>query len=109
MFILLTMLTCPCWIPLPGPSKPTANGSGYTALNKKSPLLAGIGNIKLGKSLYFMPGFVGYGQFFASSCTTVSQYGTSANSCHSFAKTVFVLSFTVVRLKCPFHDRIALT
>lgn len=55
-----------------------------------------------------MLGFVGDGQFLASLRTTVVQYGTSANSCHSFAKTVFVLPFAVVRLKCPFHDRVAL-
>ena len=45
-------------------------------------------------------------QLFAAFGATHSQYATTIGCQHALTETVLVVSFAVVRLKCPFHDSI---
>lgn len=49
---------------------------------------------------------VGNRKFLASFGTAGCQYSTAIGCSHALTETVFVISFTVVRLKCSFHDSI---
>ena len=53
--------------------------------------------------LLFVLSFVGNRKFFSSFCPSVCYNSPSANSFHSAAKSMFILSFSVWGLKCPFH------
>jgi hypothetical protein len=47
--------------------------------------------------------FVRNGKLLASLCAACCQYTAAIGSQHALTETVLIVSFTVVRLKCPFH------
>ena len=53
--------------------------------------------------LFLAVHFVGNGQFLTAFGTTGSQYATTVCGLHTLAETMFVVSFSVVRLECSFH------
>ena len=55
------------------------------------------------RMLRFVTWFVSYCKFCSTFGTTASQYAASVCCCHSFTKSVFVFSFSLRRLECPFH------
>lgn len=56
-----------------------------------------------GKKLVFAVNFVCNRQFLATFCATGSQYATAVSRSHTLAETMFVVSLSVVGLKCSFH------
>lgn len=54
-------------------------------------------------SLRFVASFISDCQFSSSFGTTCGQYSASVCSCHSLTESVFVSSFPVGWLECPFH------
>ena len=55
------------------------------------------------KKLVFAVNFVCNRQFLATFCATGSQYATAVSRSHTLAETMFVVSLSVVGLKCSFH------
>lgn len=43
------------------------------------------------------------GQTFSAFAAAVTQYATSTDGAHTYQKTVGLMSFTIVGLKCAFH------